>query len=253
MTHEHPTAQVLAEFADGLLTPAATAEIESHTATCAECQEVLAAVGAVAGQLRRLPAEVAMPADVAAWMSAAIEREADARTASVRHRDESVAGGPVAWFRRRLPQALAATSVVGLLVVFGSVLANGPSGGSDSGADTAGGGGQSFETSEAPLLDQDSPNALQAPVESMTRAQLRAEILRVWDEGAEFRADSACGQQLASEQGRELVGSTELGTGVLIVLEDSSADELIGWVVHTCADLSGSALRDPLPVPLPDR
>lgn len=251
MTHDHPTAQVLAEFADGLLTPAATAEIEEHAASCGECRQTVVELGAVASQLHELPSEIAMPADVAARMTAAIERETDAR-ASRAGDAGPVAAGPVAWFRRRLPQALVATSVVGLLVVFGSVLVNNmPSGGSGD-AEVAGGdgGGTSLETTDEPLnLDQENPEAQQGPVEDMTRADLRAQIEQVWNDRSEFRP--GCGEQLADEQAQTLVGSTELGTGVLIVLED--AGSLNGWVVPACASLSGQAVRDVLVVPTPAR
>ncbi|MEU3713123.1 anti-sigma factor family protein [Streptomyces catenulae] len=75
-TDEHPEVAEISDLAEGLLSPARTAEVRAHLASCALCEDVFASLEEIRGLLGTLPGPVSMPAEVAGRIDAALAAEA---------------------------------------------------------------------------------------------------------------------------------------------------------------------------------
>lgn len=78
---DHPSRDTLADAAEGLLAPAAGAEVDAHLDGCADCRAETAAFAEVSTILATAPAPV-VPADVARRLSAVVAAEQAAREVS---------------------------------------------------------------------------------------------------------------------------------------------------------------------------
>ena len=74
-TDGHLDAVVLAEYDDGLLDQPAATDVREHLAQCPTCSATLNGLGDVRDSLAGAPAEIAMPAAVAARIDSAIAAE----------------------------------------------------------------------------------------------------------------------------------------------------------------------------------
>lgn len=261
----HPSTEELAEFADGALNPSLAATIQRHTADCDACAQTIDSLTAVTVMLRDAPASIPIPAEMSARVVASVENAADARAAE-RDREaeaafEVASGGPVAWFRRKLPRALAATTGVGVIALAGYIAVEQigtPAGDDATTADRAVPEDPAEDGAGEAELDTDAPEALEEFNEDAEagsalarRGELAEAIDRVWRDELTF-GDTTCGQPLAEELDLALVGSDEYGDNVLIVLELPDVDKLHGWVVPACASISQESVDDlEVPVPAP--
>ncbi|MFF9480459.1 zf-HC2 domain-containing protein [Streptomyces sp. NPDC014733] len=75
-TDEHPEVSEISDLAEGLLSPARTAEVRAHLASCVLCEDVFASLEEIRGLLGTLPGPVSMPAEVAGRIDAALAAEA---------------------------------------------------------------------------------------------------------------------------------------------------------------------------------
>ncbi|TDE12569.1 hypothetical protein [Jiangella asiatica] len=269
----HPPAHVLAELAGGALDARQAREVQAHVGQCAECQAVVEQVTQVGAALRHAPAEVPVPEFVAARIGAALAAEqaaragtvADgvaARSAPVRTGAESD-GGTVAWFRRRLPTALAAAASVSVLGLAGYVVVTSGSGGDDasSGEVAAGSGAESASGDDsvqsdarvgpAPsLYEGQGPSAAEEEATAgLSAEQLESAVTEVWESRGQVVDE--CGQVLADELEQDLVGSKYEYAGVLVVL-DAGDGSLDGWLLDTCNSGSTGQIAEPVTVPIPD-
>ena len=76
---QHAPVEQLAAYAAGDLDATSALEVEAHVLLCADCRSDVAALQRVSGDLAAVP-QVTMPADVAARIDAALERERGAAT-----------------------------------------------------------------------------------------------------------------------------------------------------------------------------
>ncbi|WP_298323375.1 hypothetical protein [Haloactinopolyspora sp.] len=263
-TGPHPSSEVLAEYVEGSLTDDTTA-VAAHVERCSDCQDVMEQLNAVRVALRDLPAEQPVPEHVSARLSAAISAEAAGRGESS---GASVPGGDadpgtVAWFRRRAPRALALAASVAVVGLAGYVAVTSDDGGGD--MTSAGSSGQAGESSElesgpkqhnqaqdeSEVLDDDSaePDSAGSGAAAPAPADLRSAVNDVWENDAELAPE--CGAALAAELGLSLVGSTDSGPGVLVVLEDEAAGQLHGHLVPTCGSTTTEELSVPVTLPRP--
>lgn len=267
----HPSIDVLAELVEGSLDEAVTSASQAHVDQCPTCQGVTEQLRGVSSALQQLPAEVAVPEHVSARLSAALAAEAagsrteaaGSRTEAAGTRAEAVAAGaepasedtgPVAWFRRRAPQALALAATVAVVGLVGYVVTI------DDGSDTSTAGSQgdsgeeaagSAEAESGPgarAQDEAVPDSADALAQSAP-AQLEAQVEQVWESPAELAPN--CGEALADELGMDVVGSVESGSGVLIVLSDQEDDQLRGEVVPTCGSTTAESLTSPVVIDIP--
>lgn len=262
----HPPTHVLADLAEGVLDDAQAGEVQAHVDQCATCQGTLAELAQVSVALRALPAELPVPEFVAARISHALaaERSSGGDTGgsdAAESPDAGVGGGTVAWFRRRLPQGLAAAASVAVLGFAGYVAVEG-GGGSDSdsagdsaaagaaedeGADDAGAG---FGTSSdlgrggspsptGPPVAADEPYTGTAAPEAIDPARLTAAVEDIVEQDA--TAGPNCGVELSEEVGLPVVGSDVFGSGVLIVLDGTETYD--GWLLDTCHSFANATLE----------
>ncbi|WP_327354836.1 anti-sigma factor family protein [Streptomyces sp. NBC_01304] len=75
-TAEHPEVSELSELAEGLLSPARTADVRRHLDGCVLCADVHASLEEIRSLLGTLPGPPQMPADVAGRIDAALAAEA---------------------------------------------------------------------------------------------------------------------------------------------------------------------------------
>lgn len=243
----HPSTDQLAEFAEG--TADVTADIQSHATQCAECRDQIATFAAVKTALRAAPTAVPTPPDVSTRISAAVANAADRRAAETERESELAQGGPVAWFRRRMPRALAATASVAVIGLAGYVAVLSNPGGDDEGA----AGTAANDAGDAEVAPEGAPGDLDAGGEALrdeamaTRA-LDALVIDIWDSRDEWVP--GCGSGIAAETGGSLVGSAEIGANVLVVVEDASGETLKGWLVPVCSSAVAAAV-DNVTVPVP--
>lgn len=269
-TGGHPLDDVLAEHAEGVLEGAQANAVEEHLAACEACRDTLADLTEVTHMLQRAPGTLPIPAEVSARVFAALaaettvaaaDPEADAAVVPLRRRtSDASADGPVAWFRRRLPQTLAAAASLAVIAFASYVVTSG--GGTD-GADDASAGqeeaGDSALSEAAPQadgadtysLDERTDAELQGDVASGTTAALSQRIADVWRGELSYSAADGCGRALADEQSETLVGSTDFEADVLVVLQSADGTQLTGWRLTTCSDLAGQAVADPVTIDTP--
>jgi anti-sigma factor RsiW len=267
-TDGHLDAVVLAEYDDGLLDQTAATDVREHLAQCPTCSATLNGLGDVRDRLAEAPAEIAMPAAVAARIDGAIAAE------RVQARREPVPA-PTATihpFRRRLPQLLAAAATVAAVAFGGYVVAT--TGGGDS-ADTTSAEGAAADSGdgndsgpvagslgdeaagreeaaapEPPLPAPAERTALTEQIRAVAAADLSAQ-------GGDSRASplfaADCGLMLARELDTELIGvaSTDIGQpgAVLVVVETGEAGVARGFVLPACGSGVAEALRE-LTVPI---
>lgn len=295
----HPPAQLLAEVAEGSLDEGPAAEVSAHVEHCAECQAVMRRLDQVTTQLRNLPAELPIPRQVAGRLSATLIAAhemrdtvspvpAAAAAASVVELAEPAAEpattatddagptdhGTVAWFRRRVPQVLAAAAsaaVIGL-AGYAAVSVNNNGGDEEAGvtaADAEAGSGSDDSAESVPDTvgpnsaprgdfsynskpESPSENDSQTPAGSdVEPEQLTAAVVELYQQPEEYAPD--CGKRLADEVDQRLVGSAPLGAGVLVVVENAGNTVLRGWLIGTCNSLTREALEEPVDVPVPQR
>lgn len=262
----HPSTDVLAELAEGSLDEAVTSDSQMHVDQCSACQAIMEQLRGVTAALRQLPAEVAVPEHVSARLSAALAAEAAGTGTQAAGTRAELAGraepaaddtGPVAWFRRRAPQALALAATVAVLGLVGYVVTT-DTGGSD--MSTAGSGGDSGEEAAGNAEADTGPGTLaqdRAAPETFldesaalgTTTELEAQVEQVWEQRTELAP--GCGDALADELGLDIVGSVESGSGVLIVLSDQEGDQLRGEVVPTCGSTTAESLTSPVVIDIP--
>ncbi|MEW2300116.1 zf-HC2 domain-containing protein [Streptomyces sp. NPDC006655] len=77
----HPDVSEISDLTEGLLPPARTAEVRQHLDGCELCADVHASLDEIRGLLGTVPGPVAMPADVASRIDAALAAEALLQTA----------------------------------------------------------------------------------------------------------------------------------------------------------------------------
>lgn len=270
----HPPTHLLADLAEGVLDDAQAREVRAHVDQCLTCQATLDELARVTVALRGLPAELPVPEFVAARISHALaaERASGAGPAAAAADEGDGDGGTVAWFRRRLPQGIAAAASVAVLGLAGYVAVGGGNGGggddtsaADAAAAGAGeeadSGGPAFSgpsstsrlitpsetTEEAP--PPSTPSIVRDPVvpTSIEPARLIAAVEEVVEGRAEPVNNDTCGDDLSDELGLPVLGTTWVGSGVLVVLEDATTYD--GWLLSTCASNSNETLEPQVEVP----
>lgn len=271
-TEAHPPTHVLAELAEGVVDGAQAREVRAHVDQCLTCQASIDELAQVTVALGALPAELPVPEFVAARISHALAAErssggATAATAGPSGPRESADGGTVAWFRRRLPQGLAAAASVAVVGLAGYVVVSGGPGGDDattagSGADAAAeaapSGAPSSVGSRNLPAPTDGDSAADAPAgttydggEELAEsagvpvAELQAAVETVVRERPTGGPD--CGRELSDELGQPVVGAETFEAGVLIVLEGATTYD--GWLLDTCHSYSTAALEPQVQVP----
>ncbi len=205
--------------------------------------------------LRRLPTEIPVPDDVADRIAQALAAEA-----------ADVASGPSPsahrWYRRPA-SLLAVAATVGIIGLAGASVLNNVTGGgsattSESAADAGAGRDEAAASALAPTdaFEQRSgeESALSAgptaAADSYASSTLADRVLEVWESAPPD--PGSCGVDLAAQVGGTLVGSTDVGSDVLVVVESPDADTLQGWLIPTCTDLPAAAI-DHVTTPTPDR
>ncbi|TDD72245.1 hypothetical protein E1262_02685 [Jiangella aurantiaca] len=271
----HPPTHVLAGLAEGVLDDAQAREVQAHVDQCLTCRATLDELAQVTVALRALPPELPVPEFVAARISHALAAER-AGSSSVGNGAEGPAagaeGGTVAWFRRRLPQGLAAAASVAVLGLAGYVAVEG--GGDDSGSDTAAdeaaagaqaqtedaapGLGPSLEGSrlgapDTTLQDTTSESPTGPGEEAYTStdgadvdaAELTASAQNVIRQRT--AVNDTCGEKLAEQQGLPLVGSAYDFAGVVVVLDADTTYQ--GWLIDTCNSVDAGEIVPHVDVP----
>lgn len=266
----HPPTHVLADLAEGVLDDAQAREVQAHVDLCRTCQATLDELAQVTVALRALPAELPVPEFVAARISHALAAErASGGDASAASAGSGSAGdGTVAWFRRRLPQGLAAAASVAVLGLAGYVAVGGGGGGndSDSGGQPAAAEAQADDgAEEAPgfssqsdlgrggptdTMQEPAPTeepSLNAAPEELERTRLITAVTEVVQGEADPAGPDTCGEELADELGLPLVGATNVGSGVLVVLDDTATYD--GWLITTCGSTTNETMQPQVEVP----
>lgn len=270
----HPSTHVLADLAEGVLDDARASEVQAHVDQCDSCQGTLDELAQVTAALRALPAKLPVPEFVAARISHALAAErssgttgsAGAAVAGGATPEQASGAGTVAWFRRRLPQGLAAAASVAVLGLAGYVAVEGGGGGSDSdssagdaaaaGADEAVSGfatpshDRRIGTQDTTMLDNptaEAPDAAQehSTMEGVDAAELTAAAQAVIRQRE--AVNDTCGQNLADEQGQPLVGSAHDFAGVVVVLDAGTTYE--AWLIETCNSVALQQIVGPVDVP----
>ncbi|AYY15101.1 hypothetical protein EF847_22785 [Actinobacteria bacterium YIM 96077] len=247
MTHTdwHPSAHVLAELAEDALIGDEHSDVQAHVRACGACQEVLAQLTEVTRMLRSAPAELPVPTDVSTRLEEALAEVDGGAEKDHSATVTALADRPVAWFRRRLPQALAAAAAVAVLGVVGYAALIDDESPVDVAADDAAGQNDAEEPVTADGdMDEASPEGAEARQEDVTTNEEQEEssanvmadeaaesaVLDVWERETEVAP--GCGRELAEELGLELVGSTQVDEEIVVVLEDDGT--LNGWTVSSC-------------------
>jgi hypothetical protein len=257
MTGGHLGAVVLAEYDDGLLPDRLAADVAEHLAHCSTCTETHRQLAEVSRRLTAEPATLPMPADVASRLDDALASEkpepARPRTATVT---------PVPSWRARVPTVLAAAAAVAAVAFAGYVVGT-DSGGDDGAAESRttvaeGGTEQSAEAAQ-PVPDA-GDDVGTAPARAALAEQIQ-EIVAQATSGMESAGTdldgspgtlskqdntARCGAALASDVGRDLIGSTPTTLGapgsVLVVTTANADDAAQGWVLPTCDAMASDAL-----------
>ncbi len=250
MTAGHLDAALLAEYDEGLLPAQRAAEIQAHVAECTTCSGTLARLGALSSQLRAVPDRLPVPEHVVARIDAALAAEHESTTA--RRGSRSAGVRPLV---RWAPRLLGAAALVGAIGFAGYVVGSGS--GDDGAEQGASGGAETLaEAPDSPpagdvAADSDGEQAVPQSLGQVDLAALVAQIQAVaapsptasagGDESAYAggRSDlgSICGDTLASELDRELIGfaATDIGGGrVLVVVAGGGPETAQGWVLPTC-------------------
>lgn len=252
-TEGHPPEHVLAELAEGVLEESEAARTHAHTRSCDSCQATLERLSEVSRMLRAVPAELHLPEHVSARIGAALAGAAEARARSEEPSPEQVASvtslddRPVGWFRRRLPRALvaaAAAAVVGMVGYAAFFADEAPvpiaGGGDDAAEDQENGGDVAAPEDQQATVESaprsaneqlDVDDGAEAADEATEQEVLVESALDVWRQRGEV--EPGCGEALAEDPEFELVGSTEIGAEVLVVLSDG--DQLLGWTMASCS------------------
>lgn len=266
-TEAHPPTHVLAELTEGVLDGAQAREVRAHVDQCLTCQASIDELAQVTVALGALPAELPVPEFVAARISHALAAERSSGGATAATAGPSGAdGGTVAWFRRRLPQGLAAAASVAVVGLAGYVVVSGGPGGGDdattagSGADAAAEAAPEEDTaigqqrglqpsSGGGAQDNDSPTLEEgeeySTVAGIDEAELQAAVEAVVRDRPTGGPD--CGQELSEELGQPVVGAETFEAGVLIVLEGATTYD--GWLLDTCHSYSTATLEPQVQVP----
>lgn len=265
----HPPTHVLADLAEGVLDDAQAREVRAHVDDCPTCQATLDELAQVSVALRALPAELPVPEFVAARISHALaaERASGAAATAASADSASADDGTVAWFRRRLPQGLAAAASVAVLGLAGYVAVDGGGGNDSDGAGQpaaaeaqADDGAQdsSGYSMSAPSARQGTPPVQDTPVpgeeqsvdaapEALEQTRLITAVTEVVQGDADPAGPDTCGEELADELGLPLVGATNVGSGVLVVLDDTATYD--GWLITTCASTTNETMQPQVEVP----
>jgi hypothetical protein len=271
-TEAHPPTHVLAELAEGVLDGAQAREVRDHVDQCLTCQAAIDELAQVTVALGALPAELPIPEFVAARISHALaaERSSGGTTAPVAAAAGASGseGGTVAWFRRRLPQGLAAAASVAVVGLAGYVVVSGGTGGGDDSgsagdsAEVAAGAAPSGPPSSvgsrigpAPTDDDGAADApagtaysggqeLATPTR-VDEAELRTAVADIVSERP--TGGPNCGLELSEELGQPVVGAESFAAGVLIVLEGATTYD--GWLLDTCHSYSTATLEPQVQVP----
>jgi hypothetical protein len=262
MTGGHLGAVVLAEYDEGLLPDRLAADVAEHLAHCSTCTETHRRLAEVSRRLTAEPATLPMPADVASRLDDALASEkpepARPRTATVT---------PVPSWRVRMPTVLAAAAAVAAVAFAGYVVGTGGDDGADESRTTVAEGGTDQSADDVP---QPVPNAggdVGTTPESLpfslqsARTALTEQIQEIVARGMSSYASGGtgqpqpmtkpenaglCGSELASDVGRDLIGSapTDLGApgSVLVVTTANADDAAQGWVLPTCDATASDAL-----------
>ncbi|SDU32802.1 anti-sigma factor family protein [Jiangella alkaliphila] len=271
----HPPTHVLADLAEGVLDDAQAGEVQAHVDQCATCQGTLAELAQVSVALRALPAELPIPEFVAARMSHALAAERSSGgdaggSDAAESPDAGAGGGTVAWFRRRLPQGLAAAASVAVIGFAGYVAVESGGGDDSSGSGDAavaegqagdgdddaglefgtssdlGRGGSPSPTEDPPAAADDPYTAPPGTPEHVDPAEVTAAVEDVVQQRVEA-VNETCGDDLSEELGLPVIGSTLVGSGVLVVLEDATTYD--GWLLWTCSSRSNETLEPTVELP----
>lgn len=266
MTGGHLGAVVLAEYDEGLLSDQMAADVAQHLAHCSACAETHRRLTDVSRRLAAEPAALPIPADVAARLDDALASE----------KPNLIRGtglvSPVRPWRARMPTVLAAAAAVAAVAFAGYVVRTGS--GDDSAGEsqtTVAEGGTDLSSDDAAqavpnaggdvgAAPESLPFSLQGARTALTE-QIQEIVARGTTSGAESdRADQdgsgetpshqesagTCGAPLASDVGRDLIGSapTDLGVpgAVLVVTTADTDDDAQGWVLPNCDATASDAL-----------
>ncbi|SDT68574.1 anti-sigma factor [Jiangella sp. DSM 45060] len=266
----HPPTHVLADLAEGVLDDAQAREVRAHVDDCPTCQATLDELAQVSVALRALPAELPVPEFVAARISHALaaERASGAAATAASADSASADDGTVAWFRRRLPQGLAAAASVAVLGLAGYVAVGGGGGGNDSDGAGQPAAAEAEAPDEASAFSQSTPSGVQrdgtpstamdtappaedqsvdAAPEALEQTRLITAVTEVVQGDADPAGPDTCGEELADELGLPLVGATNVGSGVLVVLDDTATYD--GWLITTCASTTNETMQPQVEVP----
>ncbi|NED95477.1 hypothetical protein G1H11_09140 [Phytoactinopolyspora alkaliphila] len=280
-TDRHPPEHVLAELAEAVdPVDDELSAAYAHLQECESCQAVVTQLEDVKQLLHALPSRLPTPPGVSARLTEALAAEAGA--ANLRPAtDEPVdgAGGsvtaihdrPVAWFRRRLPQTLAAAASAAVIGLVGYTFVSGESppdfssaGGNDDSAEAeatdgvmadqpamesapeAGAREEEESSDDAGTTNGDTDqdvgtSGLQIPEDSLVLA-----VIDVWESGDEIEA--RCGGELADDLGLDLVGSAYVEDEILAVVVDGHL--LTGWMIPDCGagvDAAQEIVQTPVP------
>ncbi|PZF83700.1 hypothetical protein C1I92_11315 [Jiangella anatolica] len=261
---------MLAELAEGVLDDATAREVQAHVDGCATCQATLDELAQVTVALQALPAELPVPEFVAARISHALAAERASGSGAAPSRPGADSGnGTVAWFRRRLPQGLAAAASVAVLGLAGYIAVDG-SGGSDAGTSSAEdaaaagapeqplsssldgndstGSNRAGTAGSTATADDDTPSVQDEELTTPNHipvAELTAAVEQIVQNPTATPA--FCGEALADELGLPRVGTANVGAGVLVVLDNATAYD--GWLLETCNSRSNETLEPHVSVP----
>ena len=267
MTGGHLGAVVLAEYDEGLLSDRMAADVAQHLAHCSACAETHRRLTDVSRRLAAEPAALPIPADVAARLDDALASE---KLEPARRRTGNVT--PVRPWRARMPTVLAAAAAVAAVAFAGYVVGTGS--GDDSAGEsqtTVAEGGTDLSSDDAAQAVPNAGGDVGAAPESLpfslqsARTALTEQIQQIVARGVTSgavsdRADQdesgetpshqenagTCGAPLASDVGRDLIGSapTDLGVpgAVLVVTTADTDDDAQGWVLPNCDATASDAL-----------
>jgi anti-sigma factor RsiW len=252
MTGGHLETGVLAEYDERLLSADQTAAVEAHLATCEACSSTVARLGAVSERLRSAPERLAVPAGVVSRIDEALAAE---------HRNAR--RSPVERLRvvrpllRRAPQLLGAAALVGVVAFTGYVVVDGWSDQDDQGAageaETAADAPDERDLAEPETGGDDADMAIPEARAEIDGDHLAAQIRAIAAGRAGFLVEGdgaaavACGQSLARELGRDLLGAAPIdvaGVNRVLVVVAVKTDDAQGWILPNCDASTTEALAE---------